>query len=63
MPTFDEMFLARSATTTDTDEFLPPLGWRQKDRAGLIVHSSGSSSFHIFESVYDRLTESQIRFD
>lgn len=43
MPTFDEIFLTRSATVIDTDEFLPPLGWRRQDRAGLIVHSSGLS--------------------
>ena len=44
MPTFDEMFSASSATEIDTEEFLPPLGWRPKDRAGLIVHSSGLPS-------------------
>ena len=41
MPTFDEMFVACSAGSFDTEDFLPPLGWRQQDRAGLIVHSSG----------------------
>lgn len=41
MPTFDEMFLACSAGLIDTEDFLPPLGRRQQDRAGLIVHSSG----------------------
>jgi len=63
MPTFDEMFLSRSATEIDTEKFLPPLGWRQKDRAGLIVHSSGPFPFRISESVFDRLTESPTRFD
>ena len=43
MPAFDEILLTHSATAIDTDEFLPPLGWRRQDRAGLIVHSSGLS--------------------
>ena len=62
MPTFDEMFLACSATMIGTEKFLPPLRWRQQDRAGLIVHSSGSSSV-ISEPVFDRLTQSPTRFD
>lgn len=41
MPSFDDMFLACSEGLIDTEEFLPPLGWRRKDWAGLIVHSSG----------------------
>ena len=43
MPAFDDIFLTRSTTVIDTDEFIPPLGWRRQDRAGLIVHSSGPS--------------------
>lgn len=43
MPSFDDMFLPCSATGIDTEDFLPPLGWRPQGRAGLIVHSSGLS--------------------
>jgi len=60
IPTFDDIFSTRSATVIDTDEFLPPLGWRRHDRAGLIVHSSGLSPATT-EFVLDRLTASPIQ--
>ena len=60
MPTFDEMFSVCSGTEIETEEFLPPLGWRQQDRAGVIVHSSGLFSSAIAKFGFDQLTESLI---
>jgi acyl-CoA synthetase (AMP-forming)/AMP-acid ligase II len=58
MPTFGDMFLACSDGAIDTEEFLPPLGWRRHDVAGLIVHSSGPYLFPVIAHVFEELTGS-----
>ena len=49
---FGEMLSARSAKMIDTEEFLPPLGWRQQDQAGLTAHSSGLSLIPWIPNLY-----------